>query len=162
MLASWWRWRGKPKDYCGHLIHPPGIINILSKLHGTPYDHCLADWPAFLCHDSHADMSQCWCDCFWVDRASPFLGSDDEQIIEKEEVDGHKLHPHVKDSSSFGHFLQFSLLLQEPCLGDDRDCLKEIFRRSAKTLTNKTNVQILSGTWPYLELIELQRLRNMD
>lgn len=97
-----------------------------------------------------------------VDRASPFLGSDDEQVVEEEEVDGHKLHPAVKDSSPFGQFLQFSLLLQEPCLGDDRDCLKEIFRCSARTLRNKSNVQILWWTCVYPEFIELQRLRNMD
>lgn len=57
------------------------------------------------------------------DSASPFLSCDDEQIVEEEEVDGDELHPRVEDGASFGHFLQLPFLLQESCLGDDRDGL---------------------------------------
>lgn len=60
-----------------------------------------------------------------MNSLSPFLGSDDEQIIEEEEVDGDKLHPHVEESCSFGHFLQLSLLLQVSCLGDNWNGLEK-------------------------------------
>lgn len=54
----------------------------------------------------------------------PFLGSDDEQIIEKEKVNRSELCPHIEESCSFGHFLKLSLLLQISILRDDRDGLK--------------------------------------
>lgn len=59
-----------------------------------------------------------------ISSASPLLGSDDEQIVEQKEVDGSEPGPHVEESSSFGHFLEFALLLQVSSLGDDRDGLK--------------------------------------
>ena len=60
-----------------------------------------------------------------IRSASPFLGGDDEQVVEEEEVDGGELCPHVEQSSSFGHLLQLALLLQVSRLGDDRDGLRE-------------------------------------
>lgn len=56
--------------------------------------------------------------------SSPFLGSDDEQIVEEEQVDGDKLKPCVEQSRSLGQFLQLSLLLQKASLGDDGDGLQ--------------------------------------
>ena len=39
-------------------------------------------------------------------------------------MDGGELAPHVEERSSFDHLLEFSFLLQEACLGDDRDGLE--------------------------------------
>lgn len=77
-----------------------------------------------------------------IDSASPFLNSDDEQVIEEEEVDGVELWPHVEDGSRSGHFLQLPFLLQVSRLGDDRDALEETSILS-KSLSNpfKINVQ---------------------
>lgn len=65
-------------------------------------------------------------------NASPLLGGDDEQIVEEEEVDGSELGPHVEESTSFGHFLQLTLLLQKSILRDDWDGL---MRTEAKAET---------------------------
>lgn len=56
---------------------------------------------------------------------SPFLGSNDEQVVEEEKVDGVELHPHVEERCPFGHFLQFPLLLQISGLRDDWDGLEK-------------------------------------
>lgn len=66
---------------------------------------------------------------------SPLLYSNDEQIVEKEEVDWVELGPHIEESSSFGHFLELSLLLQISSLGDDRDGLMRT-EAQAQTFTS--------------------------
>ena len=49
----------------------------------------------------------------------PFLGGEDEEVIEEEEVDRAELGPHVEDGRSLGHLPQLAFLLQVAVLGDD-------------------------------------------
>lgn len=81
--------------------------------------------------------------------ASPFLGGDDEQIVEEEQVDGDKLEPGVEQSGSLGQFLQLSFLLQEASLGDDGDGLQTATETGTRSLHQTADHQHPSTSTRY-------------
>ena len=55
-------------------------------------------------------------------------------------MDSSELAPHAEERGSFDHLLEFTFLLQEACLGDDRDGLqRERVSKTEKKLEGDMN-----------------------